>query len=109
MSVTVAIDPCGMVTPFPASAGFSTIPRYCLPAGSLLESTASRILTASVVPTAGRFCACPAAAPCPGPLPAPALELGPAPPIALEAGAEAAVGAEAAGSDAPFPAAGAPL
>src|SRR5882757_3228257 len=51
--VTAATAPCGMVTPLPASTALVTEARYCLPAGSLPESTVSIILTATVVPAAG--------------------------------------------------------
>jgi hypothetical protein len=55
--LTAAAAPCGIVTPLPASTAFVTEARYCLPAGSLLESTASIILTATDAPAAGA-CAC---------------------------------------------------
>jgi hypothetical protein len=54
-SVRVAGAPWAIVTPLPALTGLVTEVRYCLPAGSLAESTASIILTTTVMPATGGF------------------------------------------------------
>ena len=55
-SVTAAMAPCGMVTLLPALTALETVARYCLPAGSRLESTVSIIRTSTVVPGVGATC-----------------------------------------------------